>query len=74
MQQRALHRNDNYHFGMRLFYFLQAKEESRVSAKSGSSGKNQGNAFCIEISGKRQGIRLILEAIREIACLHRFNK
>ena len=39
--------------------------------------QNQGNAFCLKISGKNQGIRLILETIREISgklCFGSFNK
>ena len=39
--------------------------------------QNQGNAFCLRISGKNQGIRLILETIREISgksCFGSFNK
>ena len=44
----------------------------RPSAKS---GKNQGNGFCLKISGKNQGIRLMLETVSEnIAFLPSINR
>ena len=57
-----------------LFYFHNTA--FRVSAKSGNSGKSgksQGNAFCLKISGKNQRIQIILRGnqanIREVVSL-----